>query len=127
MIWGPEKARIVNKFGENMLSRRGSKPIHLHHKQTKSFQDKFRQHVVSLVSMMEELENPFLENDEALVCLHTRDIVENIVCDTINKIESVEIEKSQEFFAEKLVKKTKSIDDTLHKNKLSLFSYKPPL
>ena len=127
MIWGPEKARIVNKFGENMLSRRGSKPIHLHHKQTKSFQDKFRQHVVSLVSMMEELENPFLENDEALVCLHTRDIAENIVCDTINKIESVEIEKSLEFFAEKLVKKTKSIDDTLHKNKLSLFSYKPPL
>ena len=64
---------------------------------------------------------------QTLVCLHTRDIAENIVCDTINKIELVEIEKSQEFFTERLVKKTKSIDDTLHKNKLSLFSYKPPL
>ena len=67
MIWGPEKARIVNKFGENMRSCRGSKAIHLHHKQTKSFQDKFCQHVVSLVSMMEKLENLFLGNDETLV------------------------------------------------------------
>ena len=64
MIWGREIARIVNEFEENMPSCRGSKAIYLHHKQTKSFQNKFRQHVVSL-ALMEELENPFLENDEA--------------------------------------------------------------
>ena len=69
MICGPEIASIVNEFEENMPSRRGSKAIYLHHEQTKSFQDKFRQHVVSLVSIMEELENSFLESDETLVCL----------------------------------------------------------
>ena len=31
---------------------------------------------------MEELENPFLENDETLVCLDTKDMAENIVFDT---------------------------------------------
>ena len=31
------------------------------------------------------------------------------------------------FFTERLVKKTKSTDDTLYKKKLPLFSYKPPL
>ena len=31
---------------------------------------------------MEELENPFLENNETLVCLDTKDMAENIVCDT---------------------------------------------
>ena len=56
--------------------------------------------------MMEELENPFLENDETLVCLDTKDIGENVVCDTVNKIELVE-KKPQEFFTERLVKKTK--------------------
>ena len=127
IIWGPEKARIVNDFEENMPSRRGSKAIYLHHVQIKSFQDKFGQHLVSLVSIMEELENLFLESDEALACLDTKDIAESIVCDTVNKIESVEKQKSQEFFTERLVKKTKSIDDTLHKDKLSLFSYKTPL
>ena len=126
MIWGREIARIVNEFEENMPSCRGSKAIYLHHKQTKSFQNKFRQHVVSL-ALMEELENPFLENDEAWDCLDTKDIAEDIVCDTADKIESVEKQKSQEFFTETLVKKTKSIDNTLYKNKLSLFSYKPPL
>ena len=76
---------------------------------------------------MEELEHPFLENDETLVCLDTKDIGEDIVCDTVNKKESVEKQKSQEFFTERLVKKTKSIDGTLHRNELFLFSYKPPL
>ena len=90
MIWGPEIARIANEFKKNMVSRRESKPIYLYHKQTKRFLDKFRQHVVSLVSKMKELKNPFLENDETLVCLDTKDIAENIVCDTVNKIESVE-------------------------------------
>ena len=127
MICGPEIARIVNEFEKHMPSRRRSKAIYLLHEQTKRFQDKFRQHVVSLISIMEELENSFLENDETLVCLDTKDIAENIVCDTVNNIESVEKQKSQEFFTERLVEKTKSIDDTLHKKKLSLFSYKPPL
>ena len=36
-----------------------------------SFHDKFRQHVVSLVSMTETLEN--LENDETLICLNAKD------------------------------------------------------
>ena len=95
-----------------MPSHRRSKAIYLHHKQTKSFQDKFCQHVLSLVSMMEELENIFLENDETLLCLDTKDIAENIVCDTVNKIESVGKQKSHEFFTKRLVKKTKSINDT---------------
>ena len=77
--------------------------------------------------MIEKLENPFLENDETLICLDTKDIAENTVCDTVNKTESVGKQKSQEFFTKRVVKKTKSIDDTLHKNKLPLFSYKPPL
>ena len=57
--------------------------------------------------MMKELENFFLENDETSVCLDTKDKTENIVCDTVNKIELVEKQKSQEFFTERLVKKNK--------------------
>ena len=76
---------------------------------------------------MEELKNTFLKNDETLVCLDAEDIADKIVCDTLNKIESVIKQKSEKFFTESLVKKTKSIDETLHKNKLSLFSYKPLL
>ena len=71
MICGPQIARIVNEFEKNMPSSRQSKAIHLHHKQIKSFRDKFLQHVVSLVSMMEGLENAFLENGETSVCLQS--------------------------------------------------------
>ena len=69
----------------------------------------------------------FLEKDETLVCLDAKCIAENIVCVTVNKLESVGKQKSEEFFTERLVKKTKSIDGTLHKNMLPLFSYKPQL
>ena len=61
-----------------MHSRKESKAIYLHYKQTRSFQDNFRQNVVSSVSMIEALENSFLENDETLVSLDTKDIAENI-------------------------------------------------
>ena len=71
MICGPQIARIVNKFEKNMPSSRQSKAFHLHHRQTKSFRDKFLQHVVSLVCMMEGLENSFLENGETSVCLQS--------------------------------------------------------
>ena len=119
MICGPEMAKIVNEFEENMHSRRGSKAIYLHHKQTRTYEDKFRQNVVSLVSMIGALENPFLENDETLVSLDTKDIAENIFSDTVNQIESVGKQKSQEFITERLVKKTESVDGALYKNKLS--------
>ena len=102
-----------------MHSRKESKAIYLHYKQTRSFQDNFRQNVVSLVSMIGALENSFLENDETLVSLDTKDIAENIFCDTVNQIESVGKQKSQEFIIERLVKKTESIDDALYKNKLN--------
>ena len=54
-------------------------------------------------------------------------MAEDIVCDRVNKIESLEKQKSPDLFTERIVKKTKSINDTLHKIKLSFFSYKPPL
>ena len=77
--------------------------------------------------MMEELENPFLENDKNLLYLDTKDIAKNIVCDTVDKIEPLEKQKYQEFLTETLVTKTKTFDDTVYKNNLSLFSYKPSL
>ena len=73
--------------------------------------------------MMEELKNPFLENDETFLCAVTKDIAKNIACDTVNNIESVGKQKSPQLFTARLVKKTKSIDDTLQKNNLPLFSY----
>ena len=76
---------------------------------------------------MEELENHFLEINETLACLDTKDIAENIACDTVNKKELIGKQKLEEVFTECLVKKTKSIDDSLHKNKLPFLSYKLPL
>ena len=73
--------------------------------------------------MMEELENPFLENDETFVYVVTKDIAKIIACDTVNNIESVGKQKSPQFFTARLVNKTKSIDDTLQKNNLPLFSF----
>ena len=62
----------MNEFVENMSSLKGSKVITAHHEQTKLFKDKFCQHIDSLMSEMKILENPFLDNDENLICLVER-------------------------------------------------------
>lgn len=79
----------------------------------------------SLCSVIEEMDNPFLEQSEDLV-LGTRDITDSSVVETVRKIEEIGKVQYQTFVTERLEKRTASLFEPVKRNKLSLFSSPPP-
>ena len=65
--------------------------------------------------------NPFLESSSDLLVLDTRDITSETVVDTVNKIQELGQEQYKIFVKERLVERTKPLDDTIKKNMFSLF------
>lgn len=61
MVTGPEVARVIGEF-DMTQEHHDSKTKTLHHNQTESIQKSFDKDVKSLVSVIEELGNPFLED-----------------------------------------------------------------
>jgi len=72
MVSGPELARLVKEF-EN--SDEDQHTQLLHHEQSHASQTRFKNHVSTLVSTIEELGNPFEETSEDLVSLMSKDIL----------------------------------------------------
>ena len=83
MVAGPELVRITAEFEVSMerLHQRSSNTNH--HDQTKSNQVTIAQHVKSLVEVIEEMGNPFLEDSKDLLALNTRDIADTAVASSV--------------------------------------------
>ncbi|VDI52694.1 Hypothetical predicted protein [Mytilus galloprovincialis] len=70
MVAGPEMARLVNEFEnvtECFVNTNASNK--LHHEQILSFQESFRNYIVSLYGVIYDLGNPFLETSKDLLGL----------------------------------------------------------
>ncbi|VDI48086.1 Hypothetical predicted protein [Mytilus galloprovincialis] len=103
MVAGPEMARLVNEFEnvtECFVNTNASNK--LHHEQTLSFQESFRNDIVSLYDVIDDLGNPFLET------------------------KSLGQEQFEKYTKERLVDRTTSVFDTIKRNKLPLFQTPPP-
>ena len=118
MIAEPEIARVIGEFD----MRKNSKVDTYHHDQTASVQTSFARDVHSLVTVIEELGNPFKEESQDLLVLGTKEIADPAVVNTVRSIKCVGKEQFQAFTKECLIDRTKAIHDTIHRNKLPLFS-----
>ena len=127
MISGPEIARLVDEFEISLPTRSRSSVDTRHHEETKSFQSRFGKHVNSFIECMEEFGNPFCEPSEELMTLDTKDIMDIKVYDTIKNIQSIGESKFSEYMNERLINHSKSLDETIRKNKLPTFAYEPSL
>lgn len=123
MVAGPEVARMVTEF--ETLQAHNHINDHRHHEQHPRVQTTFLKDVKSLVAVIEEMGNPFLEKSEDLMVLDTRDILDTSVGETVRKAETLGEEQYLKFVEERLVKPKKPITDVIPKNKLALFS-RPP-
>ncbi|VDI62591.1 Hypothetical predicted protein [Mytilus galloprovincialis] len=103
MVAEPEMARLVNEFEnvtECFVNTNASNK--LHYEQTLSFQESFRNDIVSLYDVTGDLGNPFLET------------------------ESLGQEQLAKYMKERLVDRTTSVFDKIKRNKLPLFQTPPP-
>ena len=53
--------------------------------------------------MITEIENPFMEDSDDLLVLHTKDIVESAVNETVNNIHTIGLEQFRSFVLERLL------------------------
>ena len=92
------------------------------HDQTASVQRAFARDVRSLVTVIQELGNPFEEMSQDMLVLDTKEIASPSVVKTVNTAEQIGQEQFNAFVKECLVDRTKPIHDTIHRNKLVLFN-----
>lgn len=93
----------------------------LHHDQTASVQKAFRKDVSSLVSVIEEMGNPFEEESTDLVVLHSKEIADPLAVESVRKAQKIGQQQFEAFTKECVVERTKPINDTIHRNWLKLF------
>ena len=112
MVAGPEVVRLTSEFELSILKK--VKVDQQQHEQTRSSQLRFAQQVQSLVEVIEEMGNPFLEESKDLLQLNTRDIVDQAVVSSICSAEEIGLQQYQNFVAERL-KKTGNTNFRAHK------------
>ena len=100
-------ARVIEEFHDQQYHC-GGKVDTRHHDQTLSIQTAFAKDVRSLLSVIEDLGNPFESTDHTSV-------------KAVQNAQRIGQEQFQAFSTECLIERSKSIDDVIHRNKLKLF------
>jgi hypothetical protein len=116
-------SRVIGEFEGSLelIKQCQSKgPNIKHHEQVKSVQSTFTKQVTALCDTLEKMGNPFMEDSHDLLVLDTKDIADKEVVATIQNIERVGQEKFASFIEERLDQRTKSLFDTIPKNKFPL-------
>ena len=116
-------SRITTEFEQQHSA---SDTGHRHHDQQPGVQAAFLKEVKALVTVLEEMGNPFLEHSQDLLVIDTRDIMDIKVAETVRRIETLGEEQYTTFVKERLEQCTTPVTQTLPKNKLPLFS-RPPV
>ena len=119
-VAGPEIVRITKEFegdrGHFVTANQQ------HHDQQPGVQQNFLKDVTSLVTVIDDMGNPFLEKSHDLVVLDTKNIMDASVVETVRKIKSLGLDQYKKFVEERLQQSLKPITETLSKNNLPLFS-----
>ena len=78
--------------------------------------------VLAVVSEFEQLGNPFEEEGEELIALHTKDVMDSDVVETVRNITQVGQSHYDKFVQERMIERSKPVTDTIKKNNLPLFN-----
>lgn len=116
------RPRLVNEFEADMAPDTEAKENSKHHEEHRSFQVSFHQDVKSLVAVVEDLGNPFLEETGDLFVLDTKVIAEESAVSRMRQIESIGKQQCETFISECLVERKKPLTDPITRNKLSFFT-----
>ena len=88
MVAGPELSRTLTEFESTFKTNRGESAIR-HHEQVPVVQSAFAKQVNALVSTIEEMGNPFLDESADLLVLDSKEILDDTVVRTVRNIETI--------------------------------------
>ena len=114
MVAGPETARVVKEFESTL---KVTKPFDKrHHEQMPSVQKAFFNDVQALITALEEMGIPFTDDSTELIVLDTKEIMPECVVQAIKTAKQKCQSQYDQFVEERLVKCSKAITDTIHRN-----------
>jgi len=96
-------------------------PSRYHDQSAASVQSTFVKDVQSMVNMMEDFGNPFQEQSQDLLVLDTKEIAPPAALDALRRAHEVGQLHFDNFVRERLVERTKPLEDAIHRHKLKIF------
>ncbi|KAI0232624.1 hypothetical protein LSAT2_017071 [Lamellibrachia satsuma] len=93
-----------------------------HHEDKPGTQATLIKYVKFLIMAMKEMGNHFWDTNGGLLVFDTRVVAEVTVVDSVIKMKKFGEDKRKEFFKKRLVDSTNTVNETIPKNKLRLFS-----
>ena len=121
MVAGPEVARVILEY-EELLHGRDSVSSYLHHDETAGVNKAFQKDVASFFNTIKELGNPFEEESKDLIALDTKRITDQESVANLYKAKGIGTEQLDTFIKDRLVNRSKPIDDPITRNKLAIFA-----
>lgn len=124
MLSGPEVSRILQQFEDQYLS--SSDPenpkAQQNHETGRSAQVTFQKQVNNLCDVIRRMGNPFLDDFAELITLDSRECADPSSCETVRGLKEKGKKQYDNYVKEVIVDRSKSIHDTIKKNRLFLFS-----
>ena len=122
-VGGPEVARVIQEFESSLeVQNHRSHSELIHYEQSPSKQSAFLRDVNALANQIRQFGNPFLEHTDDLLVLHTGDIIDPEVSESMQSIESQGKMQYLEFVHERIESRTTPLNAPIKRNKLSLLS-----
>ena len=84
MVGGPDVARMIKELEDSTPV-----PKYQHHQQTPATQTAFARDVLIVVASFEELGNTFTEESKDLIAVHTKDVVDETVVNTVQNVAKI--------------------------------------
>ena len=107
-VAGPEIVRITKEFeGDRGHSVTANQQ---HHVQQPGVQQNFLKDVTSLVTVIDDMGNPFLEKSHDLLVLDKKNIMDASVVETVRKIKNLGLEQYKKFVEKRLQQSLKPLD-----------------
>ena len=116
MLVGPEITRIIDEFEDQLTT--GDTNETRHHEQQGAVQKTFLEQVTALVSCMETMGNPFLDESGDILYFDTKYVADPLMRKTVDGIKRIGRETSDTFVHERLFQRTKPLYDCIPRNKL---------
>ena len=92
-----------------------------HHEDNPAAPATFLRHVESLVSSMSEMGNPCMDPSGDLLVLDTRVVADCTIVESVQTIENIWQQRCDSFYQDRLIARTKQLNDTITKANLPLF------
>ena len=114
MVAGPELAKVIGEFEDICLDGGAGKTTKTnlkHHEHTASAQVKFTTEVGALVQVLEDMGNPFMEESEDLLVLHSRDVADPAIVQIVREIEKTGQDQYDQYMTEQVIERTTPVFD----------------